>query len=79
MFCFQETRFRGKSVRKISGKAAEYKLFWIENGKDLGGVGIFLAKEWVDKVIDVSRVSDRMIVVKVYIGSKYYMYYFNDL
>ena len=25
--CVQETRFRGKSVRMISGKAAEYRLF----------------------------------------------------
>ena len=32
--CFvQQTRFRGKPVRVISGKLAEYKLFWIENGK----------------------------------------------
>ena len=35
IFCVQETRFRGKSVRMISGKAAEYKLFWIGNGKGL--------------------------------------------
>ena len=29
--CVQETRFRGMSLRMISGKAAEYKLFWIGN------------------------------------------------
>ena len=28
----------------IIGEAAEYKLFWIGNEKDLAGVGIFLAK-----------------------------------
>lgn len=42
--CVQGTRFRGKSVRMISGKAGEYKLFHIGNGKGLGGVGSFLAK-----------------------------------
>ena len=32
IFCVQETRFRGKSVRMFSGKAGEYKLFWIGKG-----------------------------------------------
>ena len=31
--CVQETRFRGKSVRIVSGKAEEHKLFWIGNEK----------------------------------------------
>ena len=60
-------RFRGKSVRIISGRAGQYKLLWIRNGKGLRGVGISLAKKWVDKVINISRVSDRMIVNKVLI------------
>ena len=51
-------RFRGKSVTMISGKAAKYKLFWIGNKKGLGGYCIFLAYKWVDKVTDISRVSD---------------------
>ena len=36
-----ETRFRGNSVKMTSEKAAEYKLFWIENENGLGRVGIF--------------------------------------
>ena len=62
--CVQETRFSRKSVSMISGKAAEYKPFWIGNEEDLG-VGMFLAKIWVDKIIDISKVSDRMIVIKL--------------
>ena len=50
---------------KVSGKSTQYKLLWIGNGKGLGGVGIFLTQKWVDKVINISRVSDRMIVNKV--------------
>ena len=61
--CIQETRFRGKLVRMIIGKAAQYKLFWKQNEKVLGGVRIFL--EWVYEFIDISRVSDRMIVIRV--------------
>ena len=43
----------------------QYNLLWIGNEKDIGKVGIFLAKRYIDKVIDVRRVRDRMIVTKV--------------
>ena len=33
-------------------------------------VGIFIAEKWVDKVIDVKRVNDRIIVVKFLIGKR---------
>ena len=43
--CFvQETRFRRKSVRLISQKAAEHKLFWIENVESRRN-GNFLGQE----------------------------------
>ena len=42
--CVQETKFLEKSVRMISRKVAEYKLFRIGNEKGLG-VGIFLVKK----------------------------------
>ena len=32
----------------VSGKAAEYKVFWIGNEKGLGGIGLSLAKKLVD-------------------------------
>ena len=49
---------------------AEYKLFLIGN-KGLKGVGIFLANISVDKVIDISRVTDRMIVIKIFCSRDY--------
>ena len=63
--CLLETTLRGDSVRIISEKAAQYKLLWIGNGKC--SIGIFFAKKLVDKVINISRVSDRMIVNKVFV------------
>ena len=65
IFCLLETTFGGDSGRIISEKAAQYKLLWIGNGK--GSIGIFLAKKWVDKVINISRISDRMIVNKIFV------------
>ena len=66
--CVQETRWRGKSVRIVEGKQARYKIFWIGNSKGTGGVGIFLAEKWVEKVIDIKRVSDRIMIMKLMIG-----------
>ena len=36
----------------------------MENKNGLDGVGILLAEKWVDKDIDMIRVSDGMIVIK---------------
>ena len=47
-------------LNTFSGKAAKYRLLWIGNEKGLKGAGIFL-----DKVIDITRASERMIVIKV--------------
>ena len=49
----------------IAGKATKYKLFWIGSDSGFGGVGILLAEKWIDKVIDVNRVNDRIILIKL--------------
>ena len=49
----------------ISRNVEEYKLCWIGNEKGLGEVGIFLTKKWAGKVIDMSRISNRVIVIKL--------------
>ena len=42
--CVEETRFRKNSGRMIGGKAAQFKLFWIKNEKDLGEAEVFLGR-----------------------------------
>ena len=51
--CIQETKFKEKSVRKISGK------------QRLSYYGKEMKRDWEEmrKVIDTSRVSDRTIVM----------------
>ena len=34
----------------------------------MGGVGIFAAEQYIDKVVEVRRVSDRVIILKVLLG-----------
>ena len=41
-------------------------------GQDKGtaGVGVFVAEEWIEKVFEVQRVSDRIILVKLIVGQR---------
>ena len=68
--CVQETRYRGGQCRTISGKDTKYKLFWSGNSKGTAGVGVLLAEEWTEKVYEVTRVSDRIILLRLVIGLK---------
>ena len=68
--CIQETRYRGGSYRTIKGKDTRYKLYWSGNDKGTAGVGVFVAEEWIEKVFEVQRVSDRIILVKLIVGQR---------
>ena len=54
----------------IEGKDLRYKIFWVGNEKGRGGVGIFLFEEWIEKVFDINKVSDRIVMIKVAICNK---------
>ena len=56
--------------RIITGKDSRYKLFWSGNNKGTAGVGVFVAEKWIEKVFEVKRVSDRIILVKIIVGQR---------
>jgi exonuclease III len=66
--CLQETRWRNAGTRKIEGKDSQFKLFWSGNEKGTGGVGVLLAEKWWEKIYDVQRVCDRILLVRLVIG-----------
>ena len=66
----QKIRWRGASTRMITGKDTQYKAFWVGNCTGFGGVEILLAKMWVEKVIDVDRVNDHIMLLKLLVGKK---------
>ena len=52
--CFiQGTRYLGGNCRTIKGKDIRYKLYWSGKDKDTGSVGVFVAKEWIEKGFEV--------------------------
>ena len=66
--CVPEVRWRGASARHITGKDSRYKFFWVGNNQCTSGVGVLLAEKWVDKVYDIKRVSNRIMLIKLLVG-----------
>ena len=70
----QECRWRGASARMIEGKDSRQKCVWtgtkqVRVGVRVGvGVGVLLAEKWIDKVFDVKRVSDPLMIIKMIVG-----------
>ena len=63
-FCaLQETRWKGSGTQVMGG----YKFFW-QGGKGGAGVGVMVADRWVDCVLEVKRVNDRIMMVRVNVG-----------
>ena len=72
--CLQETRWKNEGVKQIVGKDSRYKLFWSGNDNATGGVGVLLAEEWWEKVFEVVRVSDRIILIRMTIGKTVFVF-----
>ena len=55
-------------------KSLSYKFFWSGNPSGLGGAGILVSEKWIQKVSDVQRISDRIISIRLPIGSKIFTF-----
>ena len=67
--CVQETRWK-TLVKMIDGKNLMYKYFGSGLGNKFGGVGILLSEKWWENVYEVTRISDRIIAIRLVIGKK---------
>ena len=59
----------GGSARSFGNEGTMYKFFWAGCEDGLAGVGILVAERWVDKVIEVKRISERIMVLRVVVGN----------
>ena len=72
----QEIKWRGlqdpvqssNQVRKLVVRHLVYKSFWSGSPEGKYGVGILLAETRADKVFEVQRSSDSIIILKLIIG-----------
>ena len=74
----QEHRWVGSlaanQTRLIKGKDSTFKFFWCGKERGQGGAGFLLVEKWVDKVFDVLRISDRIILIRLVIGKVVYTF-----
>ncbi|GJV36696.1 craniofacial development protein 2-like protein [Tanacetum coccineum] len=61
--CFQETKWKGSRNREGN----QYKLWYSGSTTARNGVGVVLAPNLKDKVVEVSRISDRITMVRLVI------------
>ncbi|XP_019236652.1 PREDICTED: craniofacial development protein 2-like [Nicotiana attenuata] len=62
--CVQETRWAGSKARNANG----YKLWYSEVARGKNGVGILVDRDLRESVVEVRRVNDRLIFIKLVIG-----------
>ncbi|KAK3566673.1 hypothetical protein QTP86_002953 [Hemibagrus guttatus] len=62
ILCVQETRWKGSEARSIG---AGFKLFYYGVDSKRNGVGVVLKEEFVRNVLEVKRVSDRVMSLKL--------------
>jgi exonuclease III len=67
--CVQETRWRGEGARMLGDRENGYKFYWKGQKDAQGGVGILLKAELAKDVIEVKRLSARVIVVRLLISN----------
>ena len=58
VMCVQETRWGENAARELGGG---YKLVYNGKSNKRNGVGIIMSQKWKDKVLEVKRVSDRLM------------------
>ena len=66
--CVQEVRFRGKQSRLFEGKEMKYKFTWSGNDEGTYGVGVLIAEKWISSILEVNRISDRIIHLRLNLG-----------
>ena len=62
ILCLQETKWKGSKARNIGGGC---KIFYNRADGRKNGIGIVVRKEQAKSVLEVKRVSDRLMAVKL--------------
>ena len=63
--CAPETSWKGGTARMLGAIGRRYKFFWQDCNKGTAGIGVFIAERWIDNVVDVVRVNERIMYVKL--------------
>ena len=64
--CVQETKWKGSKAKEIG---EGFKLYYHGICRARNGIGIILSKEWQDKILEIKRISDRIMTMKLVSGN----------
>ncbi|WMV29422.1 hypothetical protein MTR67_022807 [Solanum verrucosum] len=62
--CVQETRWVGSKARDVDG----FKLWYSGGSRDRNGVGILVDGDLREQVVEVRRINDRLMLIKLVVG-----------
>jgi hypothetical protein len=66
----QEVQYKGAGCRMFGCGEEKYKLWWSGEKQKRGGVGVLVREDLVEDVIEVIRISARIMKIKMVIGNK---------
>ena len=68
--CIQEVRWRGMGLKSVGSSGRRFKLWWSGNEDKIGGIGILVREDLCMNVVEINRISDRVMVVVIIFGKK---------
>lgn len=66
VICIQETKWKGSSTKEANG----FKLWYSGVGNTRNGVGILISSLLKENIVEVSRVSDRIMKIKLIVNEE---------
>ena len=66
--CAQEVQYKGHGCRMFGDGEDKYKLWWSGEMDRAGGVGVLVREECMGDVVEVSRVTPRILKIKKVLG-----------
>ena len=64
--CVQDTKWKGSKAKEIG---EGFKLYYHGICRARNGIGIILSTEWQDKILEIKRISDRIMTMKLVSGN----------
>ena len=70
VLALQEVRYKNEGGKYLKGGDFEYKMYWKGENTGQGGVAVMVKKDLVNSVVEVKRVSARILVVEMAVNEK---------
>ena len=67
--CVQEVRYKRYSTTTLGEGSVKYNFWYSSSSSDTNGVGILVRQELAEDVIEVEKISDRIMRIKIVFGT----------